>query len=161
MADDRGETLLELLIAVVIMGVAVVAVVAALVNSVQLSDVHRKQATAAAKAYQQAIADAQKNKTTPNVAPPQVNIRATYPGASAVTLENSVTQVIEQQLTGIDGLLYFSSNSSSRGQVTISATFQKGTTTVTDSALARRSASIQKRSSTKLSFVGKTVDWTT
>jgi multidrug efflux pump len=63
----------------------------------------------------------------PDVAPPQVNIRATYPGASAVTLENSVTQVIEQQLTGIDGLLYFSSNSSSRGQVTISATFQKGT----------------------------------
>src|ERR1700754_715288 len=63
----------------------------------------------------------------PDVAPPQVNIRATYPGASAVTLENSVTQVIEQQLTGIDGLLYFSSNSSSRGQVTISATFEKGT----------------------------------
>src|SRR3954468_4242000 len=63
----------------------------------------------------------------PDVAPPQVNIRATYPGASAETLETSVTQVIEQQLTGIDGLLYFSSNSSSRGQVTISATFQKGT----------------------------------
>src|SRR5689334_24766406 len=63
----------------------------------------------------------------PDIAPPSVSIRATYPGASAVTLENSVTQVIEQQLTGIDGLLYFSSNSSSRGQVTISATFQKGT----------------------------------
>jgi multidrug efflux pump len=63
----------------------------------------------------------------PDVAPPQVNIRATYPGASAETLENSVTQVIEQQLTGIDGLLYFSSTSSSRGQVNISATFEKGT----------------------------------
>jgi multidrug efflux pump len=62
----------------------------------------------------------------PDVAPPQVNIRATYPGASAETLETSVTQVIEQQLTGIDGLLYFTSNSSSRGQVTIAATFQKG-----------------------------------
>ncbi|MES2056349.1 MAG: efflux RND transporter permease subunit [Pseudomonadota bacterium] len=62
----------------------------------------------------------------PDVAPPNVNIRATYPGASAETLENSVTQVIEQQLTGIDGLLYFSSNSSSRGQVTITATFKKG-----------------------------------
>lgn len=62
----------------------------------------------------------------PDVAPPQVNIRATFPGASAETLENSVTQVIEQQLTGIDGLLYFSSSSSSRGQVTISATFEKG-----------------------------------
>ncbi len=62
----------------------------------------------------------------PDVAPPQVNIRATYPGASADTLENSVTQVIEQQLTGIDGLLYFSSSSSSRGSVSISATFEKG-----------------------------------
>jgi len=62
----------------------------------------------------------------PDVAPPQVNIRATYPGASAETLETSVTQVIEQQLTGIDGLLYFTSNSSSRGQVTIAATFEKG-----------------------------------
>ena len=63
----------------------------------------------------------------PDVAPPQVSIRATYPGASAQTLQNSVTQVIEQQLTGIDGLLYFTSSSSSRGQVTIAATFAKGT----------------------------------
>lgn len=63
----------------------------------------------------------------PDVAPPQVNIRATYPGASAETIQNSVTQVIEQQLTGIDGLLYFSSSSSSRGQVSIAATFDKGT----------------------------------
>jgi type II secretory pathway pseudopilin PulG len=60
MADDRGETLLELLIAVMIMGVAVVAVVGALVNSVQLSDVHRKQATAAAavRDYGEAITNA-------------------------------------------------------------------------------------------------------
>jgi len=63
----------------------------------------------------------------PDIAPPQVNIRANFPGASAETIQNSVTQVIEQQLTGIDGLLYFSSSSSSRGQVTISATFDKGT----------------------------------
>jgi multidrug efflux pump len=63
----------------------------------------------------------------PDIAPPQVNIRATYPGASAQTLEDSVTQVIEQNLTGIDGLIYFSSTSSSRGQVTITATFVKGT----------------------------------
>ncbi|WP_294234817.1 efflux RND transporter permease subunit [uncultured Sphingomonas sp.] len=63
----------------------------------------------------------------PDVAPPQVSIRATFPGASAQTLQNSVTQVIEQQLTGIDGLLYFQSSSSSRGQVTITATFAKGT----------------------------------
>ncbi|MCH7860205.1 efflux RND transporter permease subunit [Sphingomonas sp. NPDC092331] len=63
----------------------------------------------------------------PDIAPPQVNIRATYPGASAETVQNSVTQIIEQNLTGIDGLLYFSSSSTSRGQVTISATFNKGT----------------------------------
>ncbi|MGK6353595.1 efflux RND transporter permease subunit [Sphingomonas sp. DT-207] len=63
----------------------------------------------------------------PDVAPPQVNIRASYPGASAETVQNSVTQVIEQQLTGIDGLLYFSSTSTSRGQVNITATFEKGT----------------------------------
>ncbi len=61
----------------------------------------------------------------PDIAPPTVNIRANFPGASAQTLENSVTQVIEQQLTGIDGLLYFSATSSSRGQVTITATFDK------------------------------------
>src|SRR6478672_6296658 len=62
----------------------------------------------------------------PDVAPPQINVRATYPGASADTLQNSVTQVLERQLTGIDGLLYFQSSSSSRGQVNISAVFAKG-----------------------------------
>ena len=62
----------------------------------------------------------------PDVAPPQVNIRATYPGASAETIQNSVTQIIEQQLTGIEGLLFFSSTSSSRGQVTVTAVFEKG-----------------------------------
>jgi multidrug efflux pump len=63
----------------------------------------------------------------PDVAPPQINVRATYPGASAATLESSVTQVLERQLTGIDGLLYFQSSSTSRGQVSISSTFAKGT----------------------------------
>ena len=63
----------------------------------------------------------------PDIAPPQVNIRASYPGASAETIENSVTQIIEQQLTGIDGLLYFSATSSSRGQVNVSVVFEKGT----------------------------------
>ncbi len=63
----------------------------------------------------------------PDIAPTQVNIRASYPGASAETVENSVTQVLEQQLTGIDGLLYFSSGSNSRGGSNISVTFAKGT----------------------------------
>jgi multidrug efflux pump len=61
----------------------------------------------------------------PDIAPPQVNINATYPGASADTLQNSVTQVLEQQLTGLDGMLYFSSSSSSSGSVTINAVFDK------------------------------------
>ncbi|MGH6650865.1 MAG: efflux RND transporter permease subunit [Sphingopyxis sp.] len=63
----------------------------------------------------------------PDIAPAQVNIRASYPGASAEAIENSVTQVLEQQLTGVDGLLYFSSQSSSRGQANITAIFAKGT----------------------------------
>src|SRR5690606_13674610 len=63
----------------------------------------------------------------PNVAPPQVTVSATYPGADAQTSEQAVTQVIEQQLTGIDNLLYFSSSSSSSGRVSITLTFQTGT----------------------------------
>ena len=62
----------------------------------------------------------------PDVAPTQISIRATYPGASAETLENSVTQVLERELTGLEGLLYFNSSSSSRGAVTVTATFDKG-----------------------------------
>ena len=63
----------------------------------------------------------------PDVAPPSVRISATYTGASAETLENSVTQVIEQQLTGLDNLLYFTSTSSSDGTVDITVTFKQGT----------------------------------
>ncbi|WP_202839390.1 multidrug efflux RND transporter permease subunit [Luteimonas saliphila] len=63
----------------------------------------------------------------PNVAPPQVTISATYPGADAQTAEQAVTQVIEQQLTGIDNLLYFSASSSSSGGVSITLTFESGT----------------------------------
>ncbi|OYW43987.1 MAG: hydrophobe/amphiphile efflux-1 family RND transporter [Sphingomonadales bacterium 32-68-7] len=61
----------------------------------------------------------------PDIAPTNVNIQANYPGASAETVENSVTQILEQQLTGLDGLLYFSATSSSRGQARITATFDK------------------------------------
>ncbi|WP_375140604.1 efflux RND transporter permease subunit [Ideonella azotifigens] len=63
----------------------------------------------------------------PNIAPPTVRISATYTGASAETVENSVTQILEQQLTGLDGLLYFSSSSSSSGSASISVTFEEGT----------------------------------
>ncbi|MDQ0839314.1 efflux RND transporter permease subunit [Sphingomonas faeni] len=63
----------------------------------------------------------------PDIAPPSISITAVYPGASAQTVQSSVTQVIEQQLTGIDGLLYFSSSSSSAGTASITVTFAKGT----------------------------------
>ncbi len=63
----------------------------------------------------------------PNIAPPSVSIRASLPGASAETLENSVTQIIEQKLTGIDNLRYFNSTSDSAGNVSITLTFEPGT----------------------------------
>lgn len=61
----------------------------------------------------------------PDIAPPGVNVTANYPGASAETVEDSVTQVLEQQIKGIDGLLYFSSSSSSAGQARISLSFDQ------------------------------------
>jgi multidrug efflux pump len=63
----------------------------------------------------------------PTIAPPSVTVSATYPGASADTTEKTVTQVIEQQLTGIDHLLYFSSSSSASGRANITLTFESGT----------------------------------
>ncbi len=63
----------------------------------------------------------------PTIAPPAVTITSNYPGASASTMETAVTQVIEQQLKGIDHLLYFSSTSSLNGQSVITVTFEPGT----------------------------------
>ncbi|WP_422031174.1 efflux RND transporter permease subunit [Roseovarius sp.] len=63
----------------------------------------------------------------PQIAPPSVTINGTYPGASASTVANTVTQVIEQQMTGLDGLRYFSSNSTSAGSAQITLTFETGT----------------------------------
>jgi multidrug efflux pump len=62
----------------------------------------------------------------PPIAPPQVVVTATYPGADAATVESTVTQVIEQQLTGIDNLLYFTSTSASDGSAQITLTFENG-----------------------------------
>ena len=63
----------------------------------------------------------------PEIAPPAVQISATYPGASAETVANTVTQIIEQQMTGLDGMRYMSSSSSSAGQASITITFETGT----------------------------------
>lgn len=63
----------------------------------------------------------------PQIAPPTVLITATYPGASAETLAKTVAAPIEEQLNGVEGLLYFNSSSSANGSVTITATFEVGT----------------------------------
>jgi len=63
----------------------------------------------------------------PSIAPPAISITASYPGASAKTLEDSVTQVIEQKMKGLDGLLYMSSTSESSGTATLTLTFSADT----------------------------------
>src|SRR6267142_940916 len=63
----------------------------------------------------------------PTIAPPSIQINARYPGASAQTVENTVVQVIEQQMSGLDHLLYLSSNADDSGQATTTLTFAAGT----------------------------------
>src|SRR5512143_2636006 len=63
----------------------------------------------------------------PPIAPPSIYIQANYPGASAETVENSVTQIIEQKMTGFDKMLYLSSVSDASGSFRIELTFAPGT----------------------------------
>ena len=63
----------------------------------------------------------------PQIAPPTVQIQATYPGASAETLSKTVAAPIEEQLSGVENLLYFNSSADSSGTLTITATFEVGT----------------------------------
>ncbi|BCA81175.1 efflux RND transporter permease subunit [Desulfuromonas sp. AOP6] len=63
----------------------------------------------------------------PSIAPPQISINAVYPGASAQTVQDTVTQIIEQKMNGIDNLIYMASNSDSAGLGTVTLTFKAGT----------------------------------
>src|SRR5580704_7115881 len=63
----------------------------------------------------------------PSIAPPAISISVTYPGASADAVQSTVTQVIEQQMSGVDHLLYFSSESDATGNMTITLYFEQGT----------------------------------
>src|SRR3984893_5110268 len=65
--------------------------------------------------------------TYPEVVPPVVQITASYLGGNAIDLEKTVAQPIEEQLSGLDGMLYFLSSSANNGSITISVTFQLGT----------------------------------
>ena len=106
----------------------------------------------------------------PTIAPPTVTINAAYPGADAETLERTTTQIIEQQLKGIDNLRYFSSTSSSAGVATVTLTFEQGTdpdiaqvqvqnklqaaTALLPSEVQRQGLQVQKSSSAFLVIVG-------
>ncbi|WP_138469415.1 efflux RND transporter permease subunit [Poseidonocella sp. HB161398] len=106
----------------------------------------------------------------PQIAPPSVQIRATYPGASAETVANTVTQVIEQQMTGLDGMRYMSSSSTSAGSAQITLTFETGTdpdiaqvqvqnklsqaTSLLPEAVQRQGVTVQKSSAGFLMVVG-------
>ena len=63
----------------------------------------------------------------PRIAPPTISVSASYPGANAQTVENSVIQIIEQRMKGLDGLMYMSSSSSSNGSASVTLTFENGT----------------------------------
>src|SRR5690606_40496203 len=63
----------------------------------------------------------------PTIAPPAIAINATYPGADAQTVQDTVTQVIEQNMNGLDNLMYMSSTSDSAGSVSVTLTFKSGT----------------------------------
>lgn len=106
----------------------------------------------------------------PQIAPPSVAIRATYPGASADTVANTVTQIIEQQMTGLDGMRYVSSSSTASGSATITLTFETGTdpdiaqvqvqnklsqaTALLPEAVQRQGVTVQKASAGFLMVIG-------
>src|SRR5262245_28906440 len=65
-------------------------------------------------------------ETYPNIAPPSVNVSATFPGADAATVDRTVTSVIERQMNGVDDFLYMSAVSRSNGTAQVTVTFNPG-----------------------------------
>ncbi|MBU2937138.1 MULTISPECIES: efflux RND transporter permease subunit [Pacificibacter] len=106
----------------------------------------------------------------PQIAPPSVTINASYPGASADTVANTVTQIIEQRMTGLDGMRYVSSSSTSSGSASITLTFETGTdpdiaqvqvqnklaqaTALLPEAVQRQGVTVQKSSAGFLMVIG-------
>ena len=81
----------------------------------------------------------------PNIAPPAIGIAVTYPGASAQTVQDTVVQVIEQQMNGLDGLEYISSESNSDGSMSITLTFRQGTNPDTAQVQVQNKLSLAQR----------------
>jgi len=73
----------------------------------------------------------------PNIAPPEIQVKATYPGADAQTVEQSVATPIEQQMSGVDNMNYMYSNNANNGQMTLTANFDIKTDPSTDQILAQ------------------------
>src|SRR6201982_984447 len=73
----------------------------------------------------------------PNIAPPEVQVKATFPGADAVTVEQSVATAIEQQISGVDNMNYIDSNNANNGQITLTVNFDIKTDPNTDQILAQ------------------------
>src|SRR6201998_337739 len=73
----------------------------------------------------------------PNIAPPEIQVKATYPGADAETIEQSVATPIEQQMSGVDNMNYMYSNNANNGQMTLTVNFDVKTDPNTDQILAQ------------------------
>src|ERR1700749_2361121 len=73
----------------------------------------------------------------PNIAPPEIQVKATYPGADALTVEQSVATPIEQQMSGVDNMNYMYSNNGNNGQTTLTVNFDVKTDPNTDQILAQ------------------------
>src|SRR3979490_3625063 len=73
----------------------------------------------------------------PNIVPPEIQVKATYPGADAVTVEQSVATPIEQQMSGVDNMNYMSSNNANNGQITLTVNFDIKTDPSTDQILSQ------------------------